>query len=71
MQINVLGGVIWDWCPKSTYVEQEAVALVTYLAVLKFNDGDFYFLKIFEDLDIIFIFIYLFISFAILQYTKL
>ena len=28
------------------------MALATYLAVLKFNDGDISFLKIFEDLDI-------------------
>lgn len=48
-----LNGRIWDRCPKSTYVEQEAVALATGLAVLKFNDGDISFLKIFGDLDII------------------
>jgi hypothetical protein len=47
-----LNGKIWDRCPKITYVEQETVALATYLAVLKFNDGDISFLKIFEDLDI-------------------
>ena len=39
-------------CPKSIYVEQETVTLATYLALLKFSDGDIYFLKIFEDLDI-------------------
>jgi hypothetical protein len=44
--------MIWDRCPETTYVEQETVALATYLAVLKFNDGDISFLKIFEDLDI-------------------
>lgn len=47
-----LNGLIWDRCPKTTYVEQSTVALATYLAVLKFNDGDISFLKIFEDLDI-------------------
>ena len=47
-----LNGLIWDRCPKTTYVEQETVALSTYLAVLKFNNGDICFLKIFEDLDI-------------------
>lgn len=47
-----LNGLIWDRCPKTTYVEQETVALATYLAVLKFNDGDISYLKIFEDLDI-------------------
>ncbi len=47
-----LNGLIWDRCPKTTYVEQETVALATYLAVLKFNDGDISFLKLFEDLDI-------------------
>ena len=47
-----LNGQIWDRCPKTTYVEQETVALATNLAVLKFNDGDISFLKIFEDLDI-------------------
>jgi hypothetical protein len=46
-----LNGQIWDRCPKTTYVEQETVALATYLAVLKFNDGDISFLKIFEDMD--------------------
>ena len=35
-----LNGMIWDRCPKNTYVEKETVALATYLAVLKFNDGD-------------------------------
>ena len=45
-------GKIWGRCPRSTYVEQETVALATYLAVLKFNDGDISLLKIFEDLDI-------------------
>ncbi|CAB3978709.1 Hypothetical predicted protein [Paramuricea clavata] len=47
-----LNGIIWDRCPKTTYVEQETVALATYLAVLKFNDGDISYLKILEDLDI-------------------
>ncbi len=47
-----LNGLIWNRCPKTIYVEQETVALATYLAVLKFNDGDISFLKIFEDLDI-------------------
>lgn len=47
-----LNGLIWDRCPKTTNVEQETVALATYLAVLKFNDGDTSFLKIFGDLDI-------------------
>lgn len=47
-----LNGLIWDRCPKSTYVELETVALATYLAILKFNDGDISFLKIFSDLDI-------------------
>ena len=47
-----LNGLIWDRCPKSTYVERETVALATYLAVLKFNDGDVSFLKIFDDLGI-------------------
>ena len=47
-----LNGLVWDQCPKSTYVEKETVELATYLAVLKFNDGDISFLKIFEDLDI-------------------
>ena len=48
-----LNGLIWDRCPKSTYVEQETVALATYLAILKFNDGDISFLKIFSELDIV------------------
>ena len=47
-----LNGLVWDRCPKSIYVEKETVELATYLAVLKFNDGDISFLKIFEDLDI-------------------
>ena len=47
-----LNGLIWDRCPKATYVEQETVALATYLAVLKFNDGDISMLKILSDLDI-------------------
>ena len=47
-----LNGMIWDRCPETTYVEQETVALATYLAVLKFNDADISFLKMFEDLDI-------------------
>ena len=47
-----LNGIIWDRCPKTTYVEQETVALATYLAVLKFNDGDISYLKILEGLDI-------------------
>ena len=48
-----LNGIIWDRCPKTTYVEQETLALATYLAVLKFNDGDISYLKILEDLDIL------------------
>jgi hypothetical protein len=45
-----LNGLIWDICPKSTYVEQETVALATlYLVVLKLNDGDISFLKILSD----------------------
>ena len=48
-----LNGPIWDRCPKSTYVEKETVALATYLAILKFNDGDISFLKIFSELDIV------------------
>ena len=47
-----LNGLIWDRCPKTTYVEQETVALATYLAVLKFNDGDISLIKLFHDLDI-------------------
>ena len=47
-----LNGLIWDRCPKSTYVEQECVALATFLAVLMFNDGDISFIKIFNELDI-------------------
>ena len=47
-----LNGLIWDRCPKGTYVEQETVALATYLAVLKFNDGDISILKILSDLDV-------------------
>ena len=47
-----LNGMIWDRCPKTTYVEQETVALATYLAVLKFNDGDISFIKLLHDLDI-------------------
>ena len=47
-----LNGLIGDPCPKTTYVEQETVSLATYLAVLKFNDGDISYLKIFEDLNI-------------------
>jgi 3-deoxy-D-manno-octulosonate 8-phosphate phosphatase KdsC-like HAD superfamily phosphatase len=42
-----LNGLIWDICPKATYVEQETVA------VLKFNDGDISFLKMLSDMDII------------------
>ena len=48
-----LNGLIWDRCPKSTYVEKETVALATYLAILKFKDGDISFLKIFSELDIV------------------
>ena len=48
-----LNGLIWDRCPKSTYVEKETVALATYLAFLKFNDEDISFLKIFSELDIV------------------
>ena len=47
-----LNGLIWDRCPKTTYVEQETVALATYLAVFKFNDGDISLIKLFHDLDI-------------------
>ena len=47
-----LNGLIWDKCPKGAYVEQETVALATYLAVLKFNDRDISILKILSDLDI-------------------
>ena len=48
-----LNDLIWDRCPKSTYVEKETVALATYLAILKFNDGGISFLKIFSELDIV------------------
>ncbi len=48
-----LNGLIWERCPKTIYVEQEAVALATYLAILKFNDGDISLLRLFSDLDII------------------
>ena len=48
-----LNGIIWDRCPKTTYLEQEPVALATYLAVLKFNDGDISYIKILPDLDIV------------------
>ena len=48
-----LNGLIWDRCPKSTYVEQETLALATYLAILKFNEGDISFLKLLNDLDIV------------------
>ena len=47
-----LNGLIWDRCLKTIYVDQSTVGLATYLAVLKFSDGDISFLKIFEDLDI-------------------
>ena len=47
-----MNGFIWDRCPKSTHVEQETLALATYLASLKFNEGDISFLKIFSELDI-------------------
>ena len=47
-----LHGLIWDRCPKTTYVEQEIVALATYLAVLKFNDGDISLLMVLSELDI-------------------
>ena len=47
-----LNGLIWDRCPKATYVEQETVALANYLAVLKFNDGDISTLKILSNFDI-------------------
>ncbi len=50
--VTQLNRIIWNRCPKTTYVEQETVALATYLAVLKFNDGDISYLKILEDLDI-------------------
>ncbi len=44
-----LNEVIWD--RSSTYEVQEIVALATYLAVLKFNEGDISFLKILKILD--------------------
>lgn len=44
-----LNGLIWDQYPKPTSVEWETVALATYLAVLKFNDGDISFTKIFDE----------------------
>ena len=47
-----LNGLIRGRCPKFTYVEQETLALATYLAILKFNERDISFLKIFSDLDI-------------------
>jgi hypothetical protein len=47
-----LNNLIWNRCPKSIYVEQETVALATYLAILRFNDGDISFVKLFQDLDI-------------------
>jgi hypothetical protein len=47
-----LNGLIWDRCPKTTYVEQETVALAIYLAVFTFNDGDISLTKLFHDLDI-------------------
>ena len=47
-----LNGLIWDRCPKTTYVEQETVALATYLAVLQFNYGDISLLKVLSELDI-------------------
>ena len=48
-----LNGLIWERYPKTIYVEQETVALATYLAILKFNDGDISLLRLFSDLDII------------------
>ena len=33
-------------------ISQETVSLATYLAVLKFNDGDISYINIFHDLDI-------------------
>ena len=47
-----LNGLIWDRCPKATYVEQETVALAAHLAVPKFNNGDISILKILTGLDI-------------------
>ena len=47
-----LNGRIWERCLKSVYVEQQTVALTTYLAILKFNYGDVSFLKLLSDLDI-------------------
>lgn len=48
-----LNGLIWDRCPKTIYVEQETVALATYLAILKFNDGDISLLKMLTELGIV------------------
>ena len=45
--------LIWDTQSKSVYVEKETAALATYLEILKFNDGDISFLKIFSELDIV------------------
>ena len=39
--------------PKTIYVEQETVALATYLAILKFNDGDISLLKMLTELGIV------------------
>ena len=51
--VNIfLNKMIWEWCSKTTYVEQETVAHATYLAILKFNDGDINLLKILSELDI-------------------
>lgn len=36
---------------KSTYVEQETVALAAYLAILRFNDGDISLLKMLTEFD--------------------
>lgn len=44
-------GRIWNRCRKFTYVEEEIVTFETYLAVLKFTDGDISFLMVFHDLD--------------------
>lgn len=44
--------LIWDRCPKSVYVDSETVAFATYLAILKFNDGDISLLKLLSDLEI-------------------
>ena len=47
-----LNKMIWKRCPKTTYLKQETVAHATYLAFLKFNDGDINLLKILSELGI-------------------